>query len=509
MKLARSSGILLHPTSLPGRFGIGDLGPEAYRFVDFLAGADQAFWQMMPLGPSGLGDSPYSSHSAFAGNPNLISPEEFVAEGLLAGSDLLDAPDFPSDRVDYGKVIGYKRRLLEKAFRAFQSRLEGDAAERRAYARALEPASSWLDDYALFSALHDEHGGSGWQSWDAGLARRDPGALASARQSLGDRVEAHRFYQYAFTRQWARLKTYANQRGVRIIGDIPMFVAHNSADVWARPDLFQLDARGTPTVVAGVPPDAFSATGQLWGNPLYDWRRMRADGFGWWIDRVRRALHLVDVVRLDHFRGFAACWEVPAADTSAERGRWVPSAGLDLLKALEADLGDLPIIAEDLGTITPDVHRLRDALQLPGMRVLQFAFSGDPHDTHLPHEYPRRCVAYTGTHDNDTVVGWFSWRSRPGATATERAELHACLRYLGSDGSKINWDFIRAVAMSVADVAVVPLQDILGLGSEARMNTPAQPEGNWAWRFRADALTDALRQRVRETTVLYGRSAKR
>ena len=314
MRLARSSGILLHPTSLPGRFGIGDLGPEAYRFVDFLAAADQAFWQIMPLGPSGLGDSPYSSHSAFAGNPNLISPEDLVAAGLLAESDLSDAPVFPEERVDYGKVIGYKRRLLEKAFRAFVARLGRDAAQRRAYADALAPAASWLDDYALFSALHDEHGGAGWQSWGASLARREPRAMEAARLALRDRVEAHRFFQYLFADQWQRLKAYANRRGVRIIGDIPIFVAHNSADVWARPDLFQLDAHGSPTVVSGVPPDAFSATGQLWGNPLYDWTRMRADGFRWWIDRVRRALGLVDVVRLDHFRGFAACWEVAASE---------------------------------------------------------------------------------------------------------------------------------------------------------------------------------------------------
>ncbi len=508
MRLARSSGILLHPTSLPGRFGIGDLGPEAYRFVDFLAGAEQAFWQIMPLGPSGLGDSPYSSHSAFAGNPSLISPEDLVAAGLLAESDLSDAPVFPEERVDYGKVIGYKRRLLEKAFRAFVARLGSDAAHRRAYADALAPASSWLDDYALFSALHDEHGGAGWQSWGASLARREPRAMEAARLALRERVEAHRFFQYLFADQWQRLKVYANRRGVRIIGDIPIFVAHNSADVWARPDLFQLDAHGSPTVVSGVPPDAFSATGQLWGNPLYDWTRMRADGFRWWIDRVRRALGLVDVVRLDHFRGFAACWEVAASETTAAHGRWVPSPGLELFRAVEAALGDLPIIAEDLGTITPDVHRLRDALELPGMRVLQFAFSGDSHDTHLPHEYPRNCVAYTGTHDNDTVVGWFAARSAADATPSERRERLACLRYLGSDGSEINWDFIRAVAMSVADVAVVPLQDVLGLGSEARMNTPAQPEGNWAWRVRADALTDAVRERVRETAILYGRSTR-
>ena len=508
MRFKRSSGILLHPTSLPGRFGIGDLGPGAYRFVDWLASAGQTFWQIMPLGPTGYGDSPYSSFSAFAGNTNLVSPEKLVESGLLADSDFEPPAGLPVERVDYGKVIEYKRGLLEKAFRNFKTRVREDEGLRRDYEGFLGFASVWLDDYALFAALKDEHKGEPWNTWAVGIARREPAALDGARLAFAEPVEAHKFFQYVFFEQWLKLKRHANGRGVRVVGDMPIFVAHNSADVWAKPHLFKLNEDGTPRVVAGVPPDAFSETGQLWGNPIYDWGRMREESFGWWVDRVRETLKIVDVVRLDHFRGFAAYWEVPAEHETAEHGRWVEAPGREVFNATRDALGgEPPIVAEDLGTITPDVHALRDEFGFPGMRVLQFAFGGDPHDTHLPHEYTRNAVAYTGTHDNDTVVGWFRQRGREGASEGERRERDLCLKYLGTDGAEIHWDFIRAAQMSVADISVAQLQDVLGLGSEARMNTPASAEGNWAWRFTEGALTDELRDRLREMTAMYGRLA--
>jgi 4-alpha-glucanotransferase len=506
MRLKRSSGILLHPTSLPGRFGVGDLGGEAYRFVDWLAAAGQSFWQVMPLGPTGYGDSPYSAFSAFAGNTNLVSPEKLVESGLLADSDIQNAPDLPAGRVDYGKVIEYKRRLLEKAHQNFVAKLREDEGLRGDYEGFLGFASVWLDDWALFAALKDEYAGRPWDTWGAELARREPRAVEAARASFAERMEAHRFFQYVFFQQWLKLKRYANERGVRVVGDMPIFVAHNSADVWAKPELFRLRDDGSPELVAGVPPDVFSRTGQLWGNPLYDWERMREDGFAWWVERVRETLKLVDFVRLDHFRGFAAYWEIPGGDATAERGRWVEAPGRELFETLRrAHGGELPIIAEDLGTITADVHTLRDEFDFPGMRVLQFAFGGDPHDAHLPHEYTHNTVAYTGTHDNDTVAGWFEQRGRDDAPEAERRERELCLKYLGTDGSEISWDFIRAAQMSVAALAVAQLQDVLGLRSDARMNTPAIAEGNWGWRFAPGALTDELAARLRDMTEMYGR----
>jgi 4-alpha-glucanotransferase len=508
MNFPRASGLLLHPTSLPGRYGIGDLGAEAYKFADFLVASGQTIWQVMPLGPTGYGDSPYQSFSAFAGNTLLISPERLVEDKLLAREDLAGGPVFSDERVEYGRVIEYKHELLAQAFERFKR--SNDDALRRDYEGFLGYASAWLDDYALYSALKDEHGGASWHTWRAGLARREEGALAQAREAFRERIEAHKFFQYEFFKQWLKLKDYCAERGLQVVGDIPIFVAHNSADVWARSHLFQLTDDGSPSVVAGVPPDAFSATGQLWGNPLYNWERMRAEGFGWWKERVTFSLRLFDALRLDHFRGFAAYWEVPATDETAEHGRWVEAPGRELFRALrDATGGRLLIFAEDLGTITPDVHALRDEFGFPGMRVLQFAFGGDPEDTHLPHNYTPNSVAYTGTHDNDTVVGWF--RSRSAATAgTEEAttltrERDFCLQYLRTDGAEIHWDFISAAFSSVAATAIVPLQDLLGLDSDARMNTPASAEGNWAWRFPSGALTEELSTRLKETTRIYGR----
>ena len=504
MKLPRASGVLLHPTSLPGRFGIGDLGPAAYEFADFLAEAGQTYWQIMPLGPTGYGDSPYSAFSAFAGNALLVSPERLAEDGLLSEDDLKNVPDLPSGRVDFERVIESKRDLLQRAFENYG---RDNARLREEYAGFLNYASAWLDDWALFAALRDEHKGASWHTWQRGIARRDAGALDYARQAFSERIEAHKFFQFLFFYQWLHLKKHCAAKGVKIVGDMPIFVAHNSADVWSRPELFRLNEDGSPRVVAGVPPDAFSKTGQLWGNPLYDWEAMRRDNFKWWAERMRSTLALVDVVRVDHFRGFAAYWEVPADHETAEHGRWVNAPGRELFESLRGALGELKIIAEDLGTITPDVHELRDEFGFPGMRVLQFAFGGDPHDTHLPHEYTRASVAYTGTHDNDTVVGWWQARQpeRAGDDEGLRRERENCKRYLATDGTDINWDFIRAAWMSVAVIAVAQLQDVLGLGTEARMNMPASAEGNWAWRFKDGALTDELRDRLRETTRLYGR----
>ena len=507
MTTSRSSGILLHPTSLPGRFGVGDLGPEAFRFADFLHTSGQSLWQVLPLGPTGYGDSPYACFSAFAGNTLMISPERLAEDGLLDEDDLASAPAFEDDeRVDFQAANELKKRLLEKAFARF--RQTTNTQLRAAFESFCRHNSSWLDDYALFRALKDAHGGVAWNEWEPALVRRDDEALARARGQLRDQMEAQKFYQFLFFRQWFALKAYANERGIKLIGDIPIFVAHDSADVWTSPEEFKLDERGVPLVVAGVPPDYFSSTGQLWGNPLYNWERMRANGFRWWIARVAATLQTVDILRIDHFRGFAACWEIPGGDKTAERGRWVEAPGRELFTAIRQALGKLPIIAEDLGVITPDVEALRDDFGFPGMRILQFAFGGDPHNHDLPHNYHRNVVVYTGTHDNDTTVGWFESEAGAGSTrdaAQIEREREFCLKYLQTGGREIHWDFIRAVLASVADTSLIPLQDVLGLGTKARMNLPNSTSGNWAWRYKAGALTGDTGQRLKDLTELYGR----
>ncbi|HEV3468125.1 MAG TPA: 4-alpha-glucanotransferase [Pyrinomonadaceae bacterium] len=506
MSFPRTSGILLHPTSLPGRFGVGDLGAEAYRFVDWLGAAGQHLWQVLPLGPTGYGNSPYQCFSAFAGNTLLVSPELLVEQGLLAAEDLAGAPGFPEGRVEYGAAAEFKDALLKRAFENFRAgRAEAAASEFEEF----KSSAAWLEDYALYRSLKRERGEVAWTEWEPELVRREASALAAARARLAGEVEAVKFKQYLFSRQWSRLKAYANERAVRIIGDIPIFVAHDSADVWAEPRNFKLREDGRPAVVAGVPPDYFSRTGQLWGNPLYDWERMRAEAFGWWVARVRAMLSLVDIIRIDHFRGFAAYWEIPGGDETAERGRWVEAPGRELFEAVEAELGRLPIIAEDLGFITPDVIELRDRFDFPGMRIFQFGFSTDATNKDLPHNYVRNTVVYTGTHDNDTAVGWFN--SDPAGVGSVRSaaqvelEKQTALAYLKSDGSEIHWDFIRAVLSSAGDTALVPLQDVLGRGSEARMNVPATMSGNWAWRFREGELTGDLAARLRKLSELYGR----
>jgi 4-alpha-glucanotransferase len=506
VKLSRSSGILLHPTSLPGRFGIGDLGGEAHRFIDFLVASQQSLWQVLPLGPTGYGDSPYQCFSAFAGNTLLISPERLVADGLLSKDDIKRAPRFPVERVDYGRVIEFKRALLEKAFLNFNH-----ATDKRLHTevkRFYRQAGGWLEDYALFRALKDAHSGAAWNSWPDPLARRKPAALRSARRQLRDRIEAQKFYQYLFFKQWAALRRYSHDNRVKIIGDIPIFVAYDSADVWAHPEMFKLNEDRSPSVVAGVPPDYFSKTGQLWGNPIYDWDQMREGGYRWWVERIRATLEVIDFVRVDHFRGFAACWEIPAGDRTAERGRWAEVPGREIFLALKEALPALPIIAEDLGVITPDVEALRDDFGFPGMRIVQFAFR-DKTNSDLPHNYIQNTVVYTGTHDNDTAVGWFKSQAGAGSTrdaAQVERERQFCLEYLNSSGEEINWDFIRAAHASVADTSIIPLQDVLGLDSGARMNLPASTQGNWTWRYKSKDLTDELSDRLKKMTQIYVRS---
>jgi len=486
----RSAGIILHPTSLPGRFGIGDLGDEAFNFVDFLVEARQGLWQVLPLGPTGYGDSPYQCFSAFAGNPNLISPDRLVRDGLLNRRDLAHTPAFPLDRVDFGPVIELKRSLLARAHKRFRAGVAGELIE--PFAEFCRKNACWLDVFATFQAIKDTQAGARWDSWEDDLSACDASAVARAAAGLSRQIEAVKFSQFLFFRQWLDLKTYANERGVRILGDAPIFVAFDSADVWANRSLFKVGKDGRPTVVAGVPPDYFSATGQLWGNPLYNWDRMRETSFAWWIDRLRASFVLFDLVRLDHFRGFAACWEVPASDENAIGGTWVEVPGGEMFEAVLEALGPVEIVAEDLGVITPDVDALRDRFGFPGMRVLQFGFSTDGTNLHLPHNHATNSVCYTGTHDNDTTVGWFR-AHRGGATGKERAYVR---RYLNTFGVEIAWDFVRAAYASVARVAIVPMQDILGLGADARMNRPSSASGNWDWRMPARSLTSSLRRRL-------------
>jgi 4-alpha-glucanotransferase len=497
---SRASGILLHPTSLPGPHGVGDLGAGIYRFVEFLAAARQTLWQVMPLGPVGLGNSPYAASSAFAGNPLLIALDQVVGRGWLDESDLA-GPDFRPDQVQFADAASFKLGRLERAFERFEA--TASPSDRERLARFGREQAGWLDDYALFMALKEAHEGRAWFDWEIGVALRDPDALADARRGLDRPMRFQGFVQWLFFEQWTDARRYANERGVRIIGDIPIFVAQDSADVWVNRDLFHLDERGQPTVVAGVPPDAFSVTGQRWGNPLYDWERLSETGFSWWIERFQATLQLVDTVRLDHFRGFESYWEVPAEHETAEHGRWVAGPRDGLFAAIAAQLGRIPMIVEDLGEITPEVHALRERLGFPGMKVLQFAFGDDAKDEptgrnpYLPHNYLRDCVAYTGTHDNDTTVGWFD--------ALGAAERASVLRYLGTDGRDIAWDLIRLALSSVAEWAVIPLQDVLSLGAEARMNVPGRPQDNWTWRYTEGTLTPAHAERLAELTMTYGR----
>ncbi len=508
MSSLRQSGILLHPTSLPSPFGIGDLGHEAYRFIDFLASTGQTLWQILPLGHTIYGNSPYMCFSAFGGNPLLISPEKLAEDGLIDPSDIENPPQFPEDRVDYGTVIPFKMSLLAKSFQKFKERLSGTHVSDDFYAFCQQNVS-WLEEYALFVALKAAHGQRVWTEWEAGAFGRDPGALVKWRNKLGEEIQFHKYTQYIFFKQWQHLKKYCRSKGISIIGDMPVYVAHDSADVWGSRTHFYLDDKGKPLVVAGVPPDYFSATGQRWGNPIYRWGAMAQSGYKWWIDRFRINFELVDILRLDHFRGFEAYWEIPATEPTAAVGRWVKGPGASLFKAVQAALGNIQIIAEDLGLITPEVDAMRDRLKFPGMRVLQMAFGNDPKAAeYRPHNHTRHSVVYTATHDHNTTVGWFTAKAGTQTSQTKEEvekERRYALAYVDTDGREIHWDFIRLALGSVANTAIFPLQDVLGLGSEARMNLPGTFAGNWEWRFTTDMLTPAISDRLRALTRIYER----
>jgi 4-alpha-glucanotransferase len=497
MNEVRRSGVLLHLTSLPGRYGIGSMNQDAYHWVDFLVSTRQTLWQVLPLGPTGYGDSPYQSFSSFAGNPYLISLEDLVALGLLDQVVLDTAPEFPRHEVDYGWIYTWKLPLLRTVAAEFERRASANLKQE--FAEFCAANADWIEDFALFMALKDAHNGAPWNQWEMPLRRREPSALEAARTTHAAALHNHRLNQWLFYRQWLALKQYANDKGIQVVGDIPIFVAMDSSDAWTNPAEFYLDAQFQPTVVAGVPPDYFSATGQLWGNPLYNWKAMKKNRYAWWLRRIRAALRLYDIVRVDHFRGFAGYWEVPATEETAINGVWKKGPGPDFFKVVREELGtQLPIIAEDLGEITPDVVELRNQFGLPGMKILQFAFSTDASDKFLPHNFERNFIVYSGTHDNDTSVGWYQ------RTATDK-ERDFFRRYLRTDGRDAAWSLIEAAFRSVAIAAVVPLQDLLSLGGEARMNLPGRAAGNWAWRFMPEQITGHLIHRLAETTQIYGR----
>ncbi|MEH1891797.1 MAG: 4-alpha-glucanotransferase [Nostoc sp.] len=498
MPFPRSSGILLHPTSFPSRFGIGDLGLEAYRFIDFLKESHQQYWQVLPLGPTAYGNSPYMCYSAMAGNPLLISPEKLRDEGLLTEEDFANLPGFPEEKVDFKEVVSVKIGLLKKAYEHF--RANATPILQKEFEGFCDSKAYWLDNYALFMALKDANENANWHTWPSELVKRDPQAMEQVQERLNEEIFYYKFVQFEFFRQWSELKSYANMRGIDIIGDIPIYVAHDSADVWAHPNIFCLDEQtGAAAQMAGVPPDYFSATGQLWGNPVYNWEELQKQDFKWWVQRFEAMLDYVDIIRIDHFRGFEAYWAVPQGEETAMNGKWVEAPGDAFFEVIRQKLGKLPVLAEDLGVITPGVEALRDKYEFPGMKILQFAFSADAANPFLPFNYPRNSVVYTGTHDNDTTLGWFD-------TASDE-EKQKLLLYLGSISPEgIHWDLIRLALSSIANQAIIPLQDILGLGNQARMNFPSIPEGNWEWRYQPAALTQELGDRLKVLTELNGRA---
>jgi len=505
----RACGILLHTTSLPGAHGIGDLGGAAYRFADFLAAAGQRYWQMLPVGPLGFGDSPYMALSSFVGEPLLVSLEKLREEGLLDASDIANPPSFPPGRVDFDAVRRFKEPLFGKAFAAFEKGANGEI--RRRFESFCEDGRSWLLDFALFLSLRRANGESAWTDWAAELRARDPEALRKVLEELKDKVRYHQFVQFAFFRQWAEFRSYCSRRDVSLVGDVPIFAAHDSADVWANQDAFCLGSDGQPVVVAGVPPDYFSRTGQRWGNPLYRWDVLRERKYGWWMARLKSAFGLFDAVRLDHFIGFQRYWEIPASSPTAQQGRWVAGPGAHFFETVRESLGGAKFIAEDLGTVTPEVLALRDAFGFPGMRVLQFAFGGpaDGTNPHLPHNYTAKSVVYTGTHDNDTTLGWFRGTSseqgeRPAGEA-ERVRENV-LSYVGGNGKEIHRDLMRLAYSSIAETVIIPMQDVLGLGSESRMNVPGTVSGNWRWRMADGRLGGGLAKELLAMARFTGRA---
>lgn len=508
----RSSGILLHLTSLPGPHGSGDLGSAAYRFVDFLSAAGQRWWQMLPVGPAGGGNSPYQSPSSLAGSPLFVSLDELRRQRLLSSGEVAPLRGGRPDRVDFGAVIAFRESRLRLAHGRFAK--SAPRGERAAFEQFCRKNTGWLNHHAMFSAIKQVNGGKVWTDWPGPVRDRRYGAMTGLRRALAGEIEFHQFVQYQFRRQWDALRAYARERGVGLIGDIPIYVSHDSADVWAYRGLFELTGDGRPAKVGGVPPDHFSKTGQLWGNPLYRWDRMRERGYDWWIARFEALYELFDVARIDHFIGFHRYWSVPGVHKTAERGKWIPGPDAKFFGAIRRHFGVLPIIAEDVGAVTPGVIALRDKFELPGLKILQYAFGGrgNGHSPNLPHNFPRRCTVYTGTHDNDTTVGWFKGverRARARGKEGERArrELETIRRYFGGDVGEINWSMIRLAMASVADTALFPVQDLLGLDTSGRMNLPGTAAGNWVWRMREGALTDRIGERLREMTGTYGRLA--
>ena len=502
MTFQRASGVLLHPTSLPSRFGIGDLGSAAYAFVDFLERSGQTLWQVLPLGPTGYEHSPYiMNFSTFAGNPLLIDLGQLVNDGLLDGNELTPLLEVDSERVDFDTVIAHKMQFLRRAHDRFQKARSPEHAAQ--FAQFCQEQASWLDDFVLFMALMEANDGKGWHQWEPAIARRESEALKSQTIALQDSIQFHQFLQFTFFAQWQKLRQYANGKNIKIIGDISIYVCHNSSDVWADPDLFKLDPNTfEPAFIAGVPPDYFSATGQLWGNPVYNWEQAQKTNFAWWIKRFQVTLQYVDIVRVDHFRGFEAYWQVPAGEETAINGEWIKAPGEEFFAALGQALGTLPILAEDLGIITPEVEALRDRFEFPGMRILMFAFADDANNAYLPHNYVKNTVVYPGTHDNDTAIGW--WQQ------TSPTEKQFLAQYFGYDSPEaireINWLLIRAALASVADLTIIPLQDLLDLDGRSRMNDPSHNDGNWRWRYRSsDLLTKELSDRLLDLTHLYSR----
>lgn len=493
-RMRRLSGILVHPTSLPGKFGIGDLGPEAYRFVDFLQESGQHLWQTLPLGPTGGHNSPYQCFSSFAGQPLLISPELLKDEGLLTDADLSNVPHFSDEEVDFAAVGEYKKELFKKAFARFKELPEDNPL--KSELALFCKSAHWLDDYAMFMAIKKSKGAH-WLEWEKKYRKPTKSQKAVIEREFEDEILYEKFLQWTFCRQWSQLKAYANERDILLIGDIPIFVSGDSADVWAEPRLFQVDSDGFPTVVAGVPPDYFSATGQLWGNPLYDWKYHKKTNYEWWMERFKTQFLLSDIVRIDHFRGLESYWEIPADSETALNGKWVDGPKDEFFEVLIKTFGEEPpIIAEDLGIITDDVRALRDKFGLPGMKILQFAFE-DEDSNYLPYNQPYNCVCYTGTHDNDTTTGWY-------ATASEKAR-DKVRRYMNTDASQVSWDFIRTCFGSPARFAIIPVQDLFCQGSDCRMNTPGKADGNWAYRMKKELLTSDVAKRLYDVTKLYGR----
>ena len=507
VRFPRSSGILLHMTSLPSAFGIGDLGESAFDFAEFLAASGHKIWQVLPLNPTGFGDSPYQCFSAFAGNPLLIDLRTLCKQGLLSSSDVAQVRDFPVDRVNYESVTNYKKPLLHLAARNFFR--DASQQQKADFDSFCRQNVSWIEDFALFMACKYHRDQVMWTRWEPGVRDRNPEPIGQVKRDLASEIQAYEFWQYIFFQQWQNLKSRCHELGIRLMGDIPIYVAHDSADVWSYRELFHLDEKGQPTAVAGVPPDYFSATGQLWGNPIYRWDLLAQSGYSWWIERFRASLATFDLARLDHFRGFEAYWEVPAGSPTAANGRWVKGPGAELFRVVESFLGELPIVAENLGVITPEVEAIRHQFGFPGMSLLQFAFGNDPQGPSFrPHNYGRELVAYTGGHDNDTTVGW--WTSS-GATDSVRTpedgqqDRRFARAYLVFEDQPVNCVFIRTVLASVADTAIIPLQDVLGLGSQARMNLPGSISGNWRWRLKPGALTEELSQRLKQMNSMYDR----